>query len=190
MRRSYEVPITDGLSLIHQQYLLNAVLVTHYSISAPFVVHLLRAASAPFPRTVHSAAQIYRFKGYSNSANYTNYRHTQRRKAFSASTLCLSNTLSHSTSGHARGKLTNKATKTGHTTQHVHQWARSSQLLPLDLVSMPAEAQYNKKFPRINPTQSSHIAPATNEARETPPGPAASSPNECKSVIVGWPKRP
>jgi hypothetical protein len=63
-------------------------------------------------------------------------------------------------------------------------------LLPLDLASMPTEAQYNKKFPRFNPTLSSRIAPATNEARETPPGPAASSHNKCKSFIAGWPKRP
>jgi hypothetical protein len=36
-------------------------------------------------------------------------------------------TLNHSTPGHARGTPTNKAMKTGHTTQPVHQWARSSQ---------------------------------------------------------------
>jgi hypothetical protein len=43
--------------------------------------------------------------------------------------------------------------------------------LPLDLASMPTDARYNKKFPRINPTLSSCRAPATNEARDIPPGP-------------------
>jgi hypothetical protein len=63
-------------------------------------------------------------------------------------------------------------------------------LLPLDLASVPTEARYNKKFPQIDPTLSSRRAPATNEARETPPGPAASSPNESESFIAGWPKHP
>jgi hypothetical protein len=39
MRRSYDVPITERLSLILQKYLLNAVLVTHCSLSDPFVSH-------------------------------------------------------------------------------------------------------------------------------------------------------
>jgi hypothetical protein len=65
----------------------------------------------------------------------------------------------------------------------------AQKLLLLDLARMPTEARQNKKFPQINPTLSSRKAPATNEARETLPGPAASSPNECKSFIAGWPKR-
>jgi hypothetical protein len=31
---------------------------------------------------------------------------------------------------------------------------------------------------------------ATKDDRETPPGPAASSPRSCKTFIAGWPRRP
>jgi hypothetical protein len=63
-------------------------------------------------------------------------------------------------------------------------------LFPLQLARMPTDAQYNKKVPLINPTLSSLRAPATNEAREALPGPAASSLKECKNFIAGRPKRP
>jgi hypothetical protein len=62
-------------------------------------------------------------------------------------------------------------------------------LAPLDLANMPTDARYAKKFPIHRPTLSSRKAPFTNEARVTPPGPAASSPSKCKSFIAGWPRQ-
>jgi hypothetical protein len=56
---------------------------------------------------------------------------------------------------------------------------------PLDLASTPSDARYAVKLPLLHkPTLSSLRAPATKDDRETPPGPAASSPRSCKSFIA------
>jgi hypothetical protein len=117
--------------------------------------------------------------------------HTQAPKAFRANTfgprdasLSLSRSGLHSGNG-----------QTGQQNQGTYYTSSSSvgtlkqarKLVPLDLASMPKEARYNKKFPLTNPMLSSRRAPATNEARETPPGPAASSHHDCKNFIAGWP---
>jgi hypothetical protein len=60
-------------------------------------------------------------------------------------------------------------------------------ILPLDLASMPTDARYNMKSLRSNPTLSSRRAPPTNVVRQVLLGPAASSPDECKSFIAGCP---
>jgi hypothetical protein len=66
-----------------------------------FPLHNPTLSSHEAPATKDTNILIYYILYYSYM-----YRHTKRRKAFSASALCLSNTLSHSTSGHARGLYT------------------------------------------------------------------------------------
>jgi hypothetical protein len=59
-------------------------------------------------------------------------------------------------------------------------------LEPLDLANTPKDARYARKLPLHKPTLNSLRAPATKDDRETPPGPAASSPRSCKCFIAGW----
>jgi hypothetical protein len=66
----------------------------------------------------------------------------------------------------------------------------AQKLAPLDLANMPTDAQYAKKLPLHKPTLSSLRAPCTEEVRVTSPGPAASCPSMCRSIIAGWPRRP
>jgi hypothetical protein len=65
---------------------------------------------------------------------------------------------------------------------------------PLDLANIPTVARHRKWLPLTNPTLSwrraPYGAPSTSEARETPPGPAASSPSVRRSFMAGWLKRP
>jgi hypothetical protein len=63
-------------------------------------------------------------------------------------------------------------------------------LEPLDLANTPRVARYAITLPLHKPTLTSLRAPATKDERETPPGPAASSPRSYKSFITGWPIRP
>jgi hypothetical protein len=62
--------------------------------------------------------------------------------------------------------------------------------IPLDFARIPKNAQYIEKNPLNSPTVSLRKAPATRDARSTPPGPAASLPRACMSFNAGWPKHP
>jgi hypothetical protein len=60
-------------------------------------------------------------------------------------------------------------------------WLRPGlKLLPLALASTPADTRYNQKLPLTRLPLSSRRAPDTNEAHDTPPAPAASSPSWCR----------
>jgi hypothetical protein len=94
--------------------------------------------------------------------------------------------------GQAQASKTSQANTTKHYTTHSSVGTRmpARKLAPLHLANMPTDARYAKKFPLHRPTLSSRKASLTNDARVTPPGPAASSPSECKRFIAGWPRRP
>jgi hypothetical protein len=57
----------------------------------------------------------------------------------------------------------------------------------LDLASTPSDARYAIKLPLHKPTICPLRAPATKDDRETPLGPATSSPRSCKSFIAELP---
>jgi hypothetical protein len=89
--------------------------------------------------------------------------------------------------GQAQAGKTIQANTTQYYSTHASVGTRmpARKLAPLDLANMPTDALYAKKFPLHRPTLSSRKAPFTNEARVTPPGPAASSPSKCMGFIAG-----
>jgi hypothetical protein len=85
-----------------------------------------------------------------------------------------------------RQSITNEAWQTNHPMQALYGSPCSSTRMPtrnsvpLDFANIPKHARY-MKLPLHSPTIISRNAPATKDARVTPPGPPASSPSACKS---------
>jgi hypothetical protein len=114
------------------------------------------------------------------------YKHTRSQYAFSST---------QQVHSQHRSKIRQDKHRQANTTKHYSTHSSvgtrmpAQKLAPLHLANIPTDAQYMKKFPLHRPTLSSRKAPLTNDAHVTPPGPAASSPSECKSFIAFWPRR-
>jgi hypothetical protein len=123
--------------------------------------------------------------------NVLYYEHTRRHYAFSITKHVHSQQHSKRSHGHDRHRQAkhHKQELFSNPSSSVCTRMPARNPVPLGFASIPRHARNIKKDPLHSPMLSSCKAPATKDARSTPPGPAASSPSTCRSFIAGWPKR-